>query len=316
MTGHRVRWAVVLLVAVAISAVLPPCAASAALPGGTEIRLYLGGVTALDHEIPEPAGENQSIKEYLDGCVQRATALLRLVDARPVDTLAIRAALRDFKDYRNDKKNKLGPLTDLGRELLQAENRGHWPPLASYLEGDYLEYLVVKHELLERKYFEEDDPTQANLLEGWINGRFDLFRYREKGEAWYRHHGVSAWEATVRTEPVVVFSGANDAGVLFAGGLIYDFFPEVSQRPDDPYTADVHEDFLSRQVKRVGLRVGAGAVFDGEGPDLLLGLGLQVRAVSLWATYQPEDTDWSLAFGISEWDWLKKLRPFLPYFGR
>ena len=47
----------------------------------------------------------------------------------------------------------------------------------------------------------------------------------------------------------------------------------------------------------------------------LLGLGLQVRAISVWGTYEPADTQWSVALGVSEWDWVKKLRPFLPYFG-
>jgi len=315
MSGWSGRRTTSLLPVVVLIAVLLPCAATAALPSSAEIRVYLDGVRALAQEIPEPAGDDESIKAYLEGCAQRAASLLRLADAQPPDTLAIRAALRSLKDYRNRQKDSLGPLTDLGRGLLQAENRGHWPPLATYLDGEYLQYLVVKRELLERKYFEEDDPAQANLLEGWINGRFDLFRYDEQGGEWYRHHGVSAWEVTVRTEPVVVFSDTHDAGVLFAGGLLYNFFPAVTQRPDDPYTADAYEGFFSRRVKRVGLRAGAGAVFDGEGPDLVLGLGLQVRAVSLWATYQPEDSDWSLAFGISEWDWLKKLRPFLPFFG-
>ncbi|HEX9592032.1 MAG TPA: hypothetical protein VGB12_01570, partial [bacterium] len=174
MSGWSGRRTTSLLPVVVLIAVLLPCAATAALPSSAEIRVYLDGVRALAQEIPEPAGDDESIKAYLEGCAQRAASLLRLADAQPPDTLAIRAALRSLKDYRNRQKDSLGPLTDLGRGLLQAENRGHWPPLATYLDGEYLQYLVVKRELLERKYFEEDDPAQANLLEGWINGRFDL----------------------------------------------------------------------------------------------------------------------------------------------
>jgi len=297
--------------------VLAPLAGSAGeLPDAAEIRAYVVAVTELAGEIADPPGADQSIKAYLDGCAARAADLLALATTTPPDPTALLAGLRRVVDQRNRAKDALVDLTDLGRHLLREENRQQWPALGAYLRGDYLEYLVVKRELLERKYFEEDDPAEANLLEGWINGRVGFLQYRERSEAWYRAHGVSAWEVTVRTEPVVLLAGSNDAGVLFAGGLLYNFFPEVAQRPDDPYTADVTDGFLSKQVKRVGLRAGAGAVFDGEGPDLLLGLGLQVRAISLWATYQPEDTQWSLAFGISEWDWVKKLRPFLPYFGR
>ena len=38
-------------------------------------------------------------------------------------------------------------------------------------------------------------------------------------------------------------------------------------------------------------------------------------ASSVWATCQCEDTGWALALGVSEWDRVKKLRPFLPYSG-
>jgi len=300
----------------ALVVLAPVTGGAGELPDAAEIRTYIVGVTELAGEIADPPGADQSIKVYLDGCVARAADLLALATASPPDPPALLAELRRVVDQRNRAKNGLGDLTELGRHLLREENRQQWPSLGAYLMGDYLEYLVVKRELLERKYFEEDDPAEANLLEGWVNGRVGFLQYRERSQAWYRSHGVSAWEVTVRTEPVVVLAGSNDVGVLFAGGLLYNFFPEVTQRPDDPFTADVADGFLSKQVKRVGLRAGAGAVFDGEGPDLLLGLGVQVRAISLWGTYQPEDTEWSIAFGISEWDWVKKLRPFLPYFGR
>jgi len=315
----RLAWLAVrpaLSLALALVVLAPLAGGAGELPDATEIRAYVVGVTELSGEIADPPGEDQSIKAYLDGCVARAAELLALATATPPDQAAILIELRRVMDERNRAKNALGELTELGRHLLREENRQQWPALGTYLKGDYLQYLVVKRELLERKYFEEDDPAEANLLEGWINGRVGFLQYRERSQAWYRAHGVSAWEVTVRTEPVVLLAGSNDAGVLFAGGLLYNFFPEVAQRPDDPFTADVTDGFLAKQVKRIGLRAGAGAVFDGEGPDLLLGLGLQVRAISLWATYQPEDTQWSLAFGISEWDWVKKLRPFLPYFGR
>jgi hypothetical protein len=317
MSGHScwggVRPAAWLALALLVLA--PLTGAAGELPDAGEIRTYITGVQELAAEIADPPGADQSIKAYLDGCVARATGLLARATATPLDRDALLAELRRVMDERNRAKNTLGELTDRGRDLLRKENR-QWPALGSFLRNDYLEYLVVKRELLERKYFEEDDPAEANLLEGWVNGRVGFLQYRERSQAWYRSHGVSAWEVTVRTEPVVVLSGSNDAAVLFAGGLLYNFFPDVSQREDDPFTADVTGSFLSKQVKRVGLRAGAGAVFDGEGPDLLLGLGLQVRAISLWGTYQPEDTEWSLAVGISEWDWVKKLRPFLPYFGR
>jgi len=318
MSGRVRRWAArpALALALALVVLAPLAGGAGELPDAAKIQAYVVGVKELAGEIGDPPGPDQSIKAYLDGCVARAADLVVLATATPPDRAALLAELRRIMDERNRAKDALGELTVLGRHLLREENHEQWPALGAYLKGDYLEYLVVKRELLERKYFEEDDPAEANLLEGWINGRVGFLQYRERSQAWYRSHGVSAWEVTVRTEPVVLLAGSNDAGVLFAGGLLYNFFPTVTQRPDDPFTADVSDGFLSKQVKRVGLRAGAGAVFDGEGPDLLLGLGLQVRAISVWGTYQPEDTEWSVAFGISDWDWVKKLRPFLPYFGR
>jgi len=294
---------------------VPPATAFAGLPAVAEIDGYVDQVKGLVAQLPDPPGDDGEIRAYLAGCVERAVFLRDLAASPTTERSLLFIELKRFTAFRNSAKDGLGKLTPLGRRLLKAENRKAWPALGRYLMDDYLRSLVVRKALFERKYFEDDDPKQANLLEGWINSRFDLLRSRDDEEAsWYRSHGISAWEATVRTEPVVLVSRSTDVALLLAGGLLYNFFPEVDQDPDDPFRASVKEDLLSRQVKRVGLRGGAGAVFGGEGPALLVALGVQVRAISLWATYEPEATEWSLAVGVSDWRWLKRLR-VLPFIG-
>lgn len=290
-------------------------AAAGNVPAVAELDVYIDQVKGLAAQLPDPPGDDGEIRAYLVGCVERATFLRDLAASPETERPLLFIELKRFTAYRNGAKDSLGKLTPLGRRLLRQENRKAWPPLGHYLMDDYVASLVIRKALFERKYFEEDDPKQANLLEGWINSRFDLLRSRDGEEAWYRSHGVSAWEATVRTEPVVLVSHSTDVAVLFAGGLLYNFFPEVGQDPDDPFAASVKDDLWSRQVKRVGLRGGAGALFGGGGPSLLLAAGMQLRAISLWATYEPEETAWSLAVGVSDWRWLKRLRPILPYFG-
>jgi len=291
-----------------------PVAAAAGVPAVAEIDGYVDQVKGLVAQLPDPPGEDGEIRAYLTGCVERATFLRTLAASPATEPHLLFVELKRFTSYRNSAKDGLGKLTSLGRRLLRAENRKAWPALGRYLMDDYLRALVIRKALFERKYFEDDDPTQANLLEGWINSRVDLLRTRDGETAWYRRHGISAWEATVRTEPVVLVTRSADVAVLFAGGLLYNFFPEVGQDPDDPFSASVKDDFLSRQVKRVGVRAGVGAVFDGGGPSFLLGAGMQVRAISLWATYEPDGTAWSLAVGVSDWRWLKRLR-VLPFIG-
>lgn len=306
MTGKAVWLALCLFLGVP--------AAAATLPAVAEIDRYIDQVRGLVAQLSDPPGEDGEIRAYLVGCVERATFLRTLAASPATERPLLFIELTRFTAYRNSGKEGLGKLTTLGRRLLREENRKAWPTLGRYLMDDYVRSLVVRKALYERKYFEEDDPKQANLLEGWINSRFDLLRTRDGEAAWYRRHGISAWEATVRTEPIVLVTRSADVAVLFAGGLLYNFFPEVGQDPDDPFSASVKDGFWSRQVKRVGLRGGAGAVFDGEGPDLLVAVGVQVRAITLWGSYEPEDTAWSLAVGVSDWRWLKRLR-VLPFFG-
>jgi len=292
-----------------------PAAVATALPAVAEIDGYLVRVKGLVDQLPAPPGDDGEIRGYLTGCVERASFLRDLAASPATEQSLLFVELKRFTAFRNTAKDGLGSLTPLGRSLLRAENGEAWPALGHYLMDDYVRGLVIRKALYERKYFEEDDPKQANLLEGWLNSRFDFCRTRDGAQAWYRRDGVSAFEVTVRTEPVVLVTRSTDVAVVLAGGLLYNFLPAVGQDAGDPFRAAVHDDLLSRQVKRVGLRAAAGAVFDGAGPDLLVGAGVQVRAISLWATYQPEETAWSLAVGVSDWRWLKRLRPILPYFG-
>ena len=58
-------------------------------------------------------------------------------------------------------------------------------------------------------------------------------------------------------------------------------------------------------------RFGAGGL-SNDGIGFAGGAALQVRALSFWAVYDEQESDWTWAVGVSELDWLKKV---MPYFG-
>lgn len=169
----------------------------------------------------------------------------------------------------------------------------------------------AKGDLFELKYFEEDDKRSANFIEGFLNGKVPLLRYEEGNNSWYRQHGISAWEATARFEPIALMNSDKDLGGLVALGLVFNFFPEVDIDAENPLKVDTNTTFWSKYVKRVGLRLGAGATFD-QG-NALIGSGIQVQAFTVWGVFNTDDSEWYAAVGISEWDWIKK---YLPYFGK
>jgi len=180
-----------------------------------------------------------------------------------------------------------------------------------YLKNPYYSRKRAEVELFKRKYFEDDDPRSANLVEGWANGHYRWLKYSEDApDRWHRSHGVSAWEMTFRVEPVVVFDGDETLGALFALGWLYTAFPTITATDD----GGIHtqETLASKWLRRTGLRLGAGVDLNDD-PHFIGGIGLQIRAWTLWSIYREEPSEWYAAIGLSDGEWLK---PYLPAFGK
>jgi len=155
------------------------------------------------------------------------------------------------------------------------ERKGFRKHIQPVLNDRFIGKNRAKGKLFELKYFEKDDKRAANFIEGFINSKVPLLRYKEV-DRWHRQHGVSAWEATTRFEPIALMNSDNDLGGLVALGLVYNFFPTIDAQKNPP-NIYMNDSWRSKYLKRVGLRFGAGATFD-EG-DALIGSGIQERRI-------------------------------------
>lgn len=258
-----------------------------------------------------PAGFDPLFVGYLSGNQASANSLHEFVSVNRSE-LAIVRQIELFNKNRILMKDRLNDvLSSASKEWLyyQQEDTAWRNDILPYLGDVYIEHLVIRKKLYELKYFEEDDPESASIVEGWLNGSVPFTRYKDEN-AWYRQDGVSKWEASLRVEPLVLLEDDNKTGVLLAGGLLYNFFPLVSQSNEDKFQAITKDDNRSKYLKRTGLKVGAGAMFDDPKTEFLAGLGFQMRACSLWGVYSTGDSSFSLAVSLSDWDWVKKTLPF------
>lgn len=270
-----------------------------------DIKAYDAGLDALrDKGEPE-----QNVAAYLDACKQGAGVLLAEIDSRTEDIKTAISAFVAFKDVRREAAKALSGDQN-GHPAVTGEDGLYRTRISPYLETDFYSQKRAEIELFQRKYFDKDDPNTSNLLEGWMNGRAGGLRYSETApDSWHRSYGVSAWEATFRVEPVVMFDGDETAGALLALGWLYNFFPGIS--PSGNGGINVRESFASQWLRRTGVRAGAGVDFE-DNPRFIGGFGVQVRAWTVWGVYSERDSEWYAAIGLSDWEWLK---PYLPLFG-
>lgn len=278
----------------------------------SDLASYQSDMVGITREMEKPAELNPLILMYLSENRASATILEDFISKNQSDVPVLKQ-LEQFNKKRLALRDQLTEVfTAQSKEFpyLKRETASWTKHLAPHLADDvFLKNLVIRKKLFEFKYFEEDDPKQANMLEGWLNGTIPFTRYREE-EKWYRQDGVSKWEASMRIEPLIILENGNHPGVLAAAGLLYNFFPMVGQSQDDKFQATVEDDLFSKYLKRTGLKLGAGALFDDPDTEFLAGLGLQLRAWSLWGVYSTGESRYSLALSLSEWDWLKKALPF------
>jgi len=271
-----------------------------------DIKAYGSGVDTLIAK-----GESDgNVSAYLDTCRQGSRILLAGVGAKKENSEANLNMLIAFKDARQKAGNALTGVEN-GHPAVGEEDKLYRIRIVPYLEPSFYSAKRAEIELFQRKYFDQDDPNTSNLLEGWLNGRAGWLRYSETApDSWHRSHGVSAWEATFRVEPVVMFDGDETAGALLALGWLYNYFPSISPAGDGGI--NVRDSFASQWLRRTGVRAGAGVDFE-DNPRFIGGFGVQVRAWTAWGVYSERDSEWYAAIGLSDWEWLK---PYLPWFGQ
>lgn len=270
-----------------------------------DIRAYDAGLYGLRAQgVPE-----QNVSAYLDACKQGAGVLLAEIDLQPEDAKAAINAFGTFRDTRREAAKSLYGDQN-GHPAVMGEDNLYRARISPYLEMDFYSRKRAEIELFQRKYFDKDDPNTSNLLEGWLNGRVRGLRYCETAsDSWHRSYGVSAWEATFRVEPVVLFDGDETAGALLALGWLYNHFPSVTPTGDG--NINIRDSFASRWLRRSGVRAGVGVDFE-DNPRFIGGFGVQVRAWTVWSIYSERGSEWYAAIGLSDWEWLK---PYLPLFG-
>lgn len=278
--------------------------------------LYAQGVESLRLELlslPPDLDGSAATVAYLVACEDFAQTLIRWRQAAgsegPVGLPPVAHIIQE--------REKLMELDDLDAEVVKAirgERALHTKHITPLLNPIYVANLATRRAVLEIKYFDPDTDETGNIFEGYINSSLPFLkstRLTEMGnDSWYRLHGVSKWEATLRTDPIVLGNDDNDAGALLALGALFNFFPHVNENPENPFDPDIEPTWASEHLKRMGLKLGWGfQVPEGGRPRALYGAGWQVRALTAWAVYSTRDDEWTWAGGLSDLGWLKGLIP-------
>ena len=171
---------------------------------------------------------------------------------------------------------------------------------------DLIYGLKVRTILANRKYFEKDDESKGSILELWLNDQFK-FTSSKLTDLKKPQYGIRSWEINVRFEPIGFIVEKDWTGLLFSFGSIYNFFPDIQQENDDVI---VKETLYSRYLKRTGFKFGIGGRFE----DKLLwhtGVGLQLRAFTLWSLYSFKHEKVYYAVGINDLSWIKFFIPYI-----
>lgn len=275
-----------------------------------DLRLYRAGVEDLLSQYqPAPRFFLESMKreaEYLRSFAQPAPPQPGELDKR----------IAEFSRFRSRVKER-EPVEGQDAEFAAWRQEGLlWGLLLEpYREESYLRRLVTERAIMSRRNYDFDHAARANFLERSINENVDFLQYRQE-EAWYRQQGVPRFEANAGVEPFVLVEDGNPLGLIADIGLLYYLLPEVRQQEDNRYLAEPHFDgwwdrSLTRHVRKVGLRLGAGAIFDGPSPAI--GVGMRLRFITLWGIYSSGDTEYSLAIGFSDLEWLEKINFVAPF---
>ncbi len=299
------NWMILIL---ALSLLMCPAPAGATALGEfrTDIRLYRDGVEELLQQgQPGP-------RFFLEAMKQQAEYLDAFSHGLPPTPFALDKEIADFVRLRLAGQEQR-PVED---DSARRQEEALWTLLVEpYLEEAYLRRLVRERRLLERRSYDLDVPESANFIEEAINDHVGFLQFRQERK-WYRQAGVPLFEATAGFEPFVLVEGDNPLGIMADIGLLYHLFPEVRQSEANRYLSEPHYEgwldrLLARHLRKVGFRIGAGALFDG--PTPAYGVGVRLRSLTLWGIYSSGDTEYSLAIGFSDFEWLKKINFAAPF---
>ncbi|MCA8950212.1 MAG: hypothetical protein KDE27_11970 [Planctomycetes bacterium] len=268
------------------------------------IAAYRRGLDGLARGLPAeiPATTLPRVQAALSALLMTTDeAVARLADSdRP---LAIVEALSNSRKPHVRTPEGIGPR-DWNKWWARAE-AGLWNEhLQPILQRESQQYLERRSQLFARKYFHDPDDDGGNLIEGIVNSSFELFRSDQVGavpdgrRSWPDSYGVSPWEAVARIEPFAAIDGEARFGALGALGVTRHLFPGQ----------DGKETFLSEYVQRFGLRLGAGVTSrNNETGDLVLGVGLQVRSLTVWTLWDGEEDEVFVGLGSGDFRWLDEL---------
>ncbi len=252
-----------------------------------------------------PADTNDVVQTYLTGCIQFAGDCLGAV-GDPSACLRHDDVIAGALDLRRALDVRLRAAAQQDHPAVRLEQAAYAGKIQPHLQQGYLGRLRARGVLWQEKGVADWDPESGNRVESWLNTRCPLTRFDARRADTPPRYGVSRWELTVQAEPVVLLSGANDAAVLLDLGLLYNLLPDVRIDPDS--SPRVTRGLLSRGLDRVGFRAGGGMAFG----DKLRGCaaaGLQLRVWTVWGVYEPTEEAWSVAVGLSDWEWVKEILP-------
>ncbi|MFO7981976.1 MAG: hypothetical protein R6V08_00810 [Desulfuromonadales bacterium] len=283
---------------------LPALAGATALEDfRRDISLYREGV----EDIQQREGKSFS---YLESMKKEAEYLSAFARHKPPAPESLDKRISEFKRFRLSTKNREPSGDWMSDSFARRQEDNLWSLLVEpYTEESYLGRLVRERTLLQRREYDFDFDESGNFIEKPINNNLRLLQYRNE-QRWYRQHGVSRFEFGAGAEPFILLDDDNSLGIMASLALQYHLFPQVRQNEKNRYLAELQYDGwwdrrLTRHLRKFGFRVGAGALFDG--PTAALGVGLSLRSVTVWGLYSTGDTEYSLAIGFSDLEWLEKI---------
>lgn len=273
------------------------------------LNLYKTGLRqALTELPPESPDEEVNLTEartYLKLCLIHSSVLEGIELTNP----GVSTALKQFATLHNEARDVV--VTGTPRHpSIRVEHAAYVEHLQGINADAYLAWAKLQNQLLERKYFKTSTSENANFLESYVNGHLSLTKSDPGGLRQIeppKPLGVSPWEALFRFEPTLAMRGGPQPAIMGTAGLTHTFFPDVigGVRPT------LQETSWSRSLKKAGGRIGIGVGEVNDKTELLLGVGLQLHSVGIWAVYEPDQEIWML--GLSTAD-LKKLRKAIGVF--
>ncbi len=303
--------------------VAPETRAAVTRPVRDVLAPYLDGLRQLVAALPDPAnGDDPGDRLALVAARARGNALVRDAEAARRLLAAGEPTLGVIESLKNHRAQHLAPpwrVLELAEDQRNAgaafgarftqPERKLWEAAGGPgdLLGDELlvPYLERRSALFDRKYFHDPDDQGGNFIEGWLNSRLAWFRSAQIGDpGWEASAGVSPWEGIARLEPIGSLDGQGSLGMMAALGTTYHFFPAAGATESGAPRAE-EGGLLADWLQRAGLRAGVGvSERDGETVDLLLGAGVQLRSLTVWGLWNPEEDEFSVGFGAADFRWV------------